>query len=142
MRYISDQGFAHTNTLMEGTFSYLVWLSLATPIKKRKDSFAVAPGHFLLIFFLYQSAALNYKIFPRDVAVVPGLQLVSGITDARLERRTFIRLKETAHPVFVDLIFSSGKRNRNCLTHSAFCNGALSYIDNVFDGRMTSFSKH
>lgn len=81
---------------------------------------------FFSFSFFIKSAALNYKIFPRNVAVVPGLQLVSGITDARLERRTFIRLKETAHPVFVDFIFSSGNRNRN----SAFLKcvwGALAY---------------
>lgn len=75
---------------------------------ERKDSLAVARGHFLLIFFLYQTAALNYRIFLCDVAV-PGLQLVPGITDARLERWTFIRLKETARPVFVDSFRFSGE---------------------------------
>lgn len=100
---------------------------------ERKDSLTVAWGHFRLIFLLYQTAALNYRIFLRSVSL-PGPQPVSGITDARLECQAFLSgKKETPHPPLVDLFFFLNRRKSELLnpfsiSYIAHCN---MFVDSV-----------
>lgn len=108
----------HTHSQKERSNKWFPCIGLVGPgntfQSKRKDSLTVAWGHFRLIFLLYQTAALNYRIFLRSVSL-PGPQPVPGITDARLERQAFLSgKKETACPPLVDLFFFLKREQRNC----------------------------
>lgn len=90
---------AHTDTRFqkESSNKWFPCIGLVRPgntfQSERKDSLSVARGHFRLIFLLYQTAALNYRIILRSVSL-PGPQPVPGITDARLERQAFLSGKK------------------------------------------------